>query len=171
MDKKIPAAFGKVLGEVTITTVTLPIFSNGDSLFVSDQKTYDATGRYLGIAYHCVEFVRRYVYERHSINLANFWHDGDADDWYTNRTTMPLQKVTLTDCKPGDIVTFTGEKTGHIAIVKEVSDEGLVIASQNLTNSPLDLHTILDHQILTGQQPLVGQDGLRFFFEAVMRCC
>lgn len=165
----VPEGFGQQLGSVEIVGVSLPIYSNGDNLFVSDQKTYDVTGNYVGIAYHCVEFVRRYTYERHGINLANCWHNGDADDWYTNREKMPLRNVDLSACEPGDIITFTGEETGHIAIVKEVHKNELVIASQNLTNSPLDLHTVLSLDIITDKQPLVGQNGLRFYFESIMR--
>lgn len=166
---RTPENFGQQLGSVEIVGVDLPIYSNGDNLFVSDQKTFDAKGNYLGIAYHCVEFVRRYIYERYDINLANCWRDGDADDWYTNRGTMPLRNVELSACEPGDIVTFTGEETGHIAIVKEVYHSELVIASQNLTNSPLDLHTTISPDIINGKQPLVGQNGLHFYFESIMR--
>ena len=164
-----PETFGLLLGVVTIDGLSMPLYSNGDTAYVGAHITRDRHGRYLAVAYHCVEFVRRFVYEKYDVNLAAYWREGDADDWYAHRATMPLRSIARAECRPGDLVTFTGENTGHIAVVAEAGPGAIMIASQNLTNTATDLHTLLDTEILARRKPLSGQHGMRFFFESLMR--
>lgn len=162
--------FGTRLGAVTIDGVEIDVFSNGECTHVSGEKSFDAAGNYMGIRYQCVEFVRRYLYLRHGKNLAMLWQDGNACDWFDNRATMGLTAVPCTEARAGDVVTFTGGKWGHVAIVSEVGPDGsFYIAQQNFMNAPVDQRFCLAPAVLAAQSSVKDATGADYCLQSILR--
>ncbi len=130
--------YGTKIADVTICDVELPLYSNGTCTYLSNEHCHDNNGNYLGIKYQCVEFVRRYIYQKAGINLASLWAKGDAHDWYDARDKMNLSKIPIKYAQEGDIITFTGGPYGHIGIVNNISDHYINVTSQNLYNDERD---------------------------------
>jgi len=108
----------------------VPIYSNYNSV----------TGKLEGM-YQCVEFVRRYMTSRYSVNLPAVV--GAADFW---TKTMPraLRRVANGGVElphVGDMVVMTGgtQGFGHVGIVANPSSSVVKIAQQNTWNSRADL--------------------------------
>lgn len=125
--------FGSEINRVSINSTSLSIISNqgcedGSGLFL-----YDKDGHYCGISYQCVEFVRRYILVKYDVNLAKYFNNGDARDWYKNRDKMFLDKIDIDadSVNEGDIVCFDGGKYGHVGLILEVFHDKFKIASQN----------------------------------------
>lgn len=165
----LQAAFGTPLGKPTIDGIAIDVYSNGDCRFVSDSKTYDAAGGYLGIAYQCVEFVRRFVYMRHGVNLAGRWQEGDARDWFDCRETMGLAVVSADEARAGDILTFTGGKWGHVGIVADREGDALLMTSQNFLNNAEDVGLCLSSGLLKGAETVRDALGTEMAFQSVLR--
>lgn len=161
--------FGTLLGTPVICGVSVEVYSNGDCHFVSDKKTFDADKKYLGIAYQCVEFVRRFVYLRHGVNLAGRWQEGDACHWYDNRDAMGLSAVSLQHAQEGDILTFRGDKWGHVGIVAGRQGDTLLMTSQNFRNSPDDINFPLAATFFEGGGTVQGASGVEIVFQSVLR--
>lgn len=163
------APFGTLLGTPVIDGVSIELYSNGDCHFVSDKKSHDAEGNYLGISHQCVEFVRRYVYLRHGVNLAQKWQDGDARDWFDCREAMGLAHVTAQEAREGDILTFTGGKWGHVGIVAGREGDALLMASQNFLNSAGDIDFRLSRGFLAGEETVQDALGTEMMFQSALR--
>lgn len=161
--------FGTILGTPVICGVSVEVYSNGDCHFVSDRKTFDAEGKYLGIAYQCVEFVRRFVCLRHSVNLAERWREGDAHHWFDSRAAMGLSAVSLQEAQEGDILTFTGDKWGHVGIVAGRQGDTLLMTSQNFHNGPEDINCPLTAAFFEGDAAARGASGTEIVFQSVLR--
>lgn len=130
---------GRLIGKVDIGGISLDLLSNGADYLISDKFSTDRSGHYLGVNYQCVEFVRRYIYARHKINLASRWRNCDAGEWCDDYMHMGLEHVDLTLARSGDILCFTGGKFGHVGIIKDVFKNEISIAGQNLFNTSCDL--------------------------------
>ena len=117
------------------------IFYNGGFDKVSG-RNLSKDGYNFGLKYQCVEFVKRYYFERFNHRMKNTW--GHAKDFYNsevsdgslNKERGLLQFSNGSKSKPmvGDIIVFGGSQYnpyGHIAIVSKVSNRTIETAQQN----------------------------------------
>lgn len=130
--------FGAFLGQVTISGVSLRVFSNGEKHFVSSQESYDHEGNYLGLRYQCVELVRRYLYKCTGKNGAQYWR-GIAGEMYDNAEKNELESFPFSQAEKGDVLCFDGGKWGHVALVSDADENFLTITQQNFFNDERDL--------------------------------
>lgn len=132
-----------VLGSVECKNITLRVFSTPKPC---TEISYDNDGKYLGIKGQCVELVRRYLYKKTGKNFADFWQDGNAKDWFFNAEKMNLLPILeKKHLQEGDILCFDKGfyDVGHVAMVKEILDDGIIIFQQNVFQDERDLHYFL----------------------------
>lgn len=99
-------------------------------------------GYNIGMKYQCVEFVKRYYYQRFHHNMPDAY--GNAKDFFD--ATLPdsamnpkrdLRQYTNGSCRPPqpeDLLIFdghSGNKYGHVCIVAAVTDSTVTIIQQN----------------------------------------
>jgi len=122
---------------------------------------YANDGKYLGIKWQCVEFVRRYYYLIYGLDLASSYR-GDAKYWYDNASTMGLDKYPNGSSKApqiGDILVSNGDQYGHIAIIKSVSNNQVCTIQQNFSNNTNDVNRCLSLTISNGSYTVGGFSG------------
>jgi len=162
--------YGQKIADLTINGTDIALHSNGESTHVGNDSSFDDEGTYLGLRWQCVEFIRRYYYLAHGVNLAQQWSDGDAKDWYDNRTAMKLDEIPADQAQEGDIITFTGGNWGHVAIISGKGDnDSLLMSGQNFYNDQRDVNTVLTPDILSGNTPLPDGSNAPFFFQSILR--
>lgn len=164
--------FGTLLGTRHIAGTQIDIFSNGANRRPDDiPHSHDDLGRYLGLKYQCVEFVRRFIWLHHGINLAQYWRAGNADAWVENARRMRLRPVSPGTARPGDIAVFTGGPHGHVAIVQDIDHDGrgFTLTGQNLFNDPRDIAVALTRAMVAGEATLAGGHGNCYSFHSFLR--
>ncbi len=165
----MPLKYGTFLGADIINNISLDIFSNGSCTHVSEEESIDDNGQYLGIKYQCVELVRRYLLQVTDDNFAQKWSNGDAIDWVDNIDIMGLLKKKLEDVNEGDIITFSGGKWGHIAIVARVSDADIYVTSQNFLNDSNDIRYKISKDTLSNHKAVYDANKNHYKFQAILR--
>ena len=96
----------------------------------------------IGIKYQCVEFVKRYYYERLNHKMPDAY--GHAKDFYdkglsdgelnTKRNLVQYKNGSKSKPKRDDLLVFSGSifnKYGHVAIVSSVDEDEIEIIQQN----------------------------------------
>lgn len=161
--------YGTLIETVNIANLNIDIFSNGSDSFLSKDISTDSEGSYLGIKYQCVEFVRRYIYKKHKVNLANRWRRKDALDWFSNREKMNLISLDVKSSLPGDIITFTGGIYGHVGIIRCLKKDGIVICGQNLFNDRRDAGYLLSFENAERQNHTITSTPQGHIFQSVLR--
>ncbi len=117
------------------------IFYNGDSS-VASGRNLTSDGYNLGLKYQCVEFVKRYYFERLGHRMTDAWgHAKDFYDpsvvdggWNETRGLLQFKNGGTSLPKPDDLIIFGPSETnsyGHVAIVSMVNAEEIEIAQQN----------------------------------------
>lgn len=106
-------------------------------------RNLSADGYNLGLSYQCVEFVKRYYYERFkhrmpdSYGHARDFFDRELGDGEINARRGLLQFVNgtrMSPPQPDDIVVFRPSLSnpyGHVAVVARVTPDSIEIAQQN----------------------------------------
>jgi surface antigen len=96
----------------------------------------------LGLKYQCVEFVKRYYYERFqhkmpdSYGNAKDFFDAETGDGMRNKKRELLQYSNPSHSLPqvGDLIIFSGtafNQYGHVAIISKVTADEIEIIQQN----------------------------------------
>lgn len=99
-------------------------------------------GYNLGLRYQCVEFVKRYYFERYNHRMPDsyghardFFDPSLADGTHNGRRAMlQFRNGSSTQPEPDDLVVFQPwlfNRYGHVAIVASVGGGALEIAQQN----------------------------------------
>ena len=117
------------------------VFYNGGVDHTSG-RNLTADGYNLGIKYQCVEFVKRYYYERLHHKMAD--SHGNAKDFFNpslpdgarnlQRDLLQFVNGSQTRPKPNDLLVFGPwllNRYGHVAIISAVSDTEIEIVQQN----------------------------------------
>ncbi|MGJ8656246.1 MAG: CHAP domain-containing protein [Akkermansiaceae bacterium] len=143
-----PATPTYQLGDIMDDLNGINIYYNGDSS-VDLGRNLAPDGYNLGLKYQCVEFVKRYYYEKLNHRMPNAW--GHARDFYDpsipdgtlnpRRALLQFQNGGISKPQPEDIIIFSPSETnqyGHVAIISQVTDTQIEIAQQNSgpTGSP-----------------------------------
>lgn len=115
-------------------------YNGGVNHILERNKTED--GYNLGMKYQCVEFVKRYYYERYhhkmpdSYRNAKDFFDNKISDGQKNEKRNLIQFTNSSSSKPqiGDLIIYSAtifNKFGHVAIISEVNDSQIEIIQQN----------------------------------------
>lgn len=105
-------------------------------------RSITADGYNLGLQWQCVEFVKRYYYERFNHKMPNA--KGNAKDLFDNtlpdasfneaRGLVQYRNASLKQPAVDDIIVFDGRlgnKYGHVGIITEVNEGFIEIIQQN----------------------------------------
>lgn len=132
------------LGKVVHSHNGVPIYSNGEEVYKSHGKHYAKDGFYYGRKWQCVEYIKRYFYDRHQHKMPDPW--GHAKDYFDHtlaqgqlnpaRNLYQYRNHGYVPPKPDDLLVWGG-KYGHVAIVSEVHDDHIVIVQQNIKHQPV----------------------------------
>jgi surface antigen len=117
------------------------IYYNG-GVNTAQGRNLSKEGYNLGLRYQCVEFVKRYFFERHAHRMPDTY--GHAKDYFdkqlgdgslnTKRAMLQFQNGSATQPQAEDLLVFAPtlfNPYGHVAIVARVGANDLQIAQQN----------------------------------------
>ncbi|OCG07581.1 amidase [Gilliamella sp. wkB178] len=114
------------------------VYYNGSTGNVSGRNV-TPEGYNLGQKYQCVEFIKRYYYERFNHKMpdsyghAKDYFDSSIADGQINPKRNLLQFTNGSPTKPQveDIIVLGWSRYGHVAIISKVSDNEIEIVQQN----------------------------------------
>lgn len=129
------------VGEVIDTLNGVNIYYNG-GVNTHSGRNLSIDGYNLGIQYQCVEFVKRYFYQRYqhkmpdALGHARDFFDNKLSDGMWNEKRAMWQYTNASQTKPmqDDLLVFSPwifNPYGHVAIIASVTDSSIEIAQQN----------------------------------------
>jgi surface antigen len=131
----------KKQGEVIDNFEGVSIYYNGGVNKVAGRNVAP-DGYNIVLKYQCVEFVKRYYYERFNHKMPDAY--GHAKDFFDpmlkdgekniKRDLMQYQNNGSSQPRAGDILVFSGtvfNPYGHVAIVSEITPDNIEIVQQN----------------------------------------
>ncbi len=108
----------------------------------TDGRNVAPDGYNLGMKYQCVEFVKRYYYQRLNHKMTDSY--GNAKDFFDaslpdssfniKRGLWQFTNGSKSKPRPEDLLIFdghTGNPFGHVAIISTVTDTAIIIIQQN----------------------------------------
>lgn len=115
------------------------VYSNGTNYMSSHGLNFSDDGYYYGYKWQCVEFVKRYYYEKFGHKMpdgagnAKWFFNPMIDQGEYNEQRGLLQYENGGDVKPkvDDLLVFTDGAYGHVAIISEVGDNYIEVVQQN----------------------------------------
>jgi hypothetical protein len=129
------------LGDVIDTYNGVPVYYNGKISNVFGRNV-TADGYNLGLKWQCVEFVKRYYYQRKAHKMSSSY--GHAKDFFDkklsevafNKARGLMQYKNISKVKPqvDDILVFDGSSSnsyGHIGIISKVGETEIELIQQN----------------------------------------
>lgn len=126
-----PPYWGNKIGSFTYNGVEVGAYSNGNINYVGPYGTY-------GYQFQCVEYVNRFYVQ--ALGHKNMRGGGNAKDYYSTAKSKGLvayrNGVSTTPPKMGDIICSNGGKYGHVAIVRQVTNNCIYVIQQNWVNVP-----------------------------------
>jgi len=131
----------KKIGEVVDNLNGVKVYYNGPYSNISG-RNWTKDHYNLGLKYQCVEFVKRYYYEKlnhkmpESYGHAKDFFDTNVKDGAINKKRGLNQYSNSSKSKPkvNDLVIFSGtifNKFGHVAIISKVNEDEIEIVQQN----------------------------------------
>jgi hypothetical protein len=117
------------------------VYANG-GINESHGRNLGAEGYNIGIQYQCVEFVKRYYYQRFGHKMpdpyghAKSFFEKSLPDGALNkrRNLEQFTNGSITSPLPDDIVVFSASilnPYGHVAIISEITPYSIVVVQQN----------------------------------------
>lgn len=117
------------------------IYFNG-GVNTSRGRNLSADGYNIGIRYQCVEFVKRYYFERHGHRMPNaYGHARDFFDpalgdgaWNARRGMLQYSNGSGTKPRPDDLLVFAPSllnRYGHVAVIAAAGAASVEVAQQN----------------------------------------
>jgi len=144
--------FGTYLG----TYNGVASYSNGSNGYVSNTYNY-VNGTNTGMEWQCVEYVNRYYLINYLMNIRIAGQN--AVDYFPNAAARGLVSYTnggTVAPSIGDVLCFSGNTYGHVAIIREVGTNYLKVAQQNVTNSSGDINYNVVMTISSGHYTVSG---------------
>jgi len=127
------------IGETIDEYRGIPVYYNG-SPYQSQGRHVSPGGYNYGMKWQCVEFVKRYYYNRLKHEMPDTY--GHAKDFFNrelrdgdfNAQRNLYQFINGGVFKPSadDIVVYDGDDYGHVAIITEVGEDYLMLIQQNV---------------------------------------
>ena len=129
------------VGDVIDSLNGVEIYYNG-GVNTNEGRNLSLDGYNLGIKYQCVEFVKRYFYQRYQHQMPySFGHARDFFDnlltdgsWNEKRALRQFTNGSQSKPMADDLLVFAPwilNPYGHVAIIAAVTDNGIEIAQQN----------------------------------------
>lgn len=129
------------VGDIIDNFNDIPVYYNGGVANISGRNlTID--GYSLGLKYQCVEFIKRYYYQRFGHKMPN--DKGNAKDFFSvslpsgflnlKRGLIQFNNKSKNSPKVEDIVAFAPwlfNRYGHVAIISKVESDYIEITQQN----------------------------------------
>ncbi len=141
-NKPLPAKRSEknlTIGEMIDEYRGIPVYYNG-SPYQSQGRHVSPGGYNYGMKWQCVEFVKRYYYNRLKHEMPDTY--GHAKDFFNrelrdgdfNKRRNLYQFINGGVFKPAadDIVVYDGDDYGHVAIITEVGEDYLMLIQQNV---------------------------------------
>lgn len=130
------------IGDIIDRLNGVPVYYNGSLLHVGGRNV-SPDGYNLGLKWQCVEFVKRYYYEKYGHKMPNSY--GHAKDFFNknlpdisyNKTRGLQQFKNVRNERPqaNDILiydAYQGNPYGHIGIIAEVGPDYVIMVQQNV---------------------------------------
>ncbi len=149
----LPSTVTHVHGDRLDSLNGVVVYCNGGFSANSGRNVVD--GYNLGLKYQCVEFVKRYYFERFNHRMPNSY--GNAKDFFDStvadgalnaaRGLMQFTNNSAAKPAPDDLLIIDGSRVnpfGHVAIISRVSDGEVEVIQQNTgsTRNTYDLDMI-----------------------------
>ena len=144
--------FGTEVGEYN----GIIAYSNGYNDYVSYEYNY-VDGYNTGMKWQCVEYVNRYYYIIYGMEIRI--PGTNAKDYYgtaSDRGLIAYPNGGATPPQLGDILCSNGGDLGHVAIVREVTDDSIHIIHQNWANTEVDNDKIINMWVSNGHSTVSG---------------
>lgn len=127
------------IGETIDEYRGVPVYYNG-SPYQSQGRHISPGGYNYGMKWQCVEFVKRYYYNRlkhempYTYGHAKDFFNRELRDGDFNKQRDLYQFINGGVFKPAadDIVVYDGDDYGHVAIITEVGEDYLMLIQQNV---------------------------------------
>lgn len=162
-DKEIPIIHQK---DVEVGTKIdeykgIAIYSNGKNYMSSHGLNFSEDGYYYGYKWQCVEFVKRFYYEKlgHEMtdgagNAKYFFNPMLSQGEYNDQRGL-IQYENGGDNKPqaDDLLVFDDGAYGHVAIISEVGDDWVEVVQQN-SEVPRERYEL---EVLNGKYTISGE--------------
>lgn len=123
-----------------------------------------------GYNYQCVEYVVRFFAQ--ALDYPNLNGNGNAKNWWysptktTGKNLLRFENGGSTSPQPGDAIVFDSSGVGHIAVVREVGIDYILIIQQNWTHNAAEGNlrigmtvsnsTYFVHQLGSNSYPVLG---------------
>jgi len=151
--------FGTIVGSYNGVTA----YSNYDDQYFSYEYNY-VDGYNTGMKWQCVEYVNRYYYLIYGLQIRI--PGTNAIDYYdtaSQRGLVAYSNKGTTSPQPGDILCSNGKTTqppskryGHVAIVRDVTNDSVHVIHQNWTNTGADNDKSISMKIAGGHYIVSG---------------
>jgi len=138
------------IGEVIDNYNGINIYYNGVQFEKAYGKSYARDGYYLGQKWQCVEFVRRYFYEKYNFKFP-YW-GGHAKSFFNfslaqgelnkQRNCYQYNNWDAEKPKVDDILVFVTSKYGHVCIVTNVTENSVEVVQQNIEGATRATHRL-----------------------------
>lgn len=117
----------------------IAVYSNGTNYMSSHGLNYSNDGYYYGYKWQCVEYVKRFYYEKYDHIMldgaghAKYFFNPMLEQGQFNEQRGLMQYDNGGDVKPqaDDLLVFTDGAYGHVAIISEVGDSWVEVIQQN----------------------------------------
>lgn len=122
-------SFGSIYGYIGNTAV----YSNGPKYTSTSRNSVN--GYDTGLAYQCVELVRRFYYQYYGKQMGKGY---DAKNFFANAYRWGMTAYSNGGGmapKPGDVLCFNGNEgggAGHVSLVAEVAADYVIVVQQNV---------------------------------------
>ena len=127
------------------------VYANGVDYLQSHGRNYSKDGYYYGKKWQCVEFIKRYYYDKlnHKFpdlygHAKDFWDLTAAHGKYNKKRDL-TQYYNDNNEKPkvGDLMCFPFSGYGHVAIVSKVTDSSIEVIQQNIKGKTRDNYLLI----------------------------
>lgn len=142
------------------------VYSNGSNYMSSHGLSFSLDGYYYGYEWQCVEYVKRFYYERFGHKMpdgaghAKYFFNPMLEQGELNKQRGLKQYHNGEDMKPrvDDLLVFNDGAYGHVAIISQVEDEWVEVIQQNseVTRQRLTLEVEDGKYILKGEREPAG---------------
>lgn len=128
-----------IIGEMIDEYRGIPVYYNG-SPYQSQGRHVSPGGYNYGMKWQCVEFVKRYYYNRLKHEMPDtyghakhfFNRDLRGGDFNPQRNLYQFINGGVFKPEADDIVVYDGDDYGHVAIITEVGEDYLMLIQQNV---------------------------------------
>ena len=161
-------SFNPGIGDILDIHNGIPIYYNGPNFKHVLGRNMTPDGYNLGLKYQCVEFAKRYYYERYGHKMPNSYghakdfFDQSLGDYGYNKQRGMYQYRNVREYKPqvDDILVYgphEGNPYGHLAIISKVGEDYVELVQQNKGKRPrqklnlvkyMEYYTVADYNII-----------------------